>query len=305
MRERQTGLDQIIQINSQKSGLCLNNLDVSDSLGIICQLTPFLAAQFYEQSKQNVSLVIKNGEVRVFLYTLTTFEEDKNIKLFYFWDISTKLKFESRENWCRENGLELYNCCYRNALIAFGENADFYFDDHRDLDRFCHFPKKFVDAKSFYYSHLLDAQNEKIKKDFYKRDLNCHFVSTNNVFGSSVPNRTQFLSGSRLRQNVDLNSLLKKVADDNSIPNLNQFVNIPPSFTVSPSIDKWLKKLGNDSLTNYNCKNLLLDLSLENQTFESFLFSCFITVYKHQLSIIKNRKQTKMDIKVLFCDFFF
>lgn len=56
-----SNLDRIIQINSQKSGLCLNNLDISDSLGIICQLTPFLAAQFYQQSKQNVSLVIKNG----------------------------------------------------------------------------------------------------------------------------------------------------------------------------------------------------------------------------------------------------
>jgi hypothetical protein len=240
----------------------------------------------------------------LYFYTLSEITNEKEkIQIYYFWKFESVIISPPLTLFCQDYNLEFRNCCLRNCLIQFGDKFDSYIKRAEDLDRFCKFPERFIDGKCVYYGHLLNSKTQ--KENFNKLEINKNFIDTNNYFLSTQPYYAQFLRGTRLKEMVDMKSRVKKLADSYSIPNLEQLVNIPSQLNVSPNIDKKLDDLDHNSLNNYNCNHLKESLSFKNGNFEQFVFDFLITCYLYQKGVCLDCPEIKLDIKLLFCQFFF
>lgn len=292
-----SSLNNIIKINSDKSGQLLTQDNLFD-------LSALFTGKIYQESKQNSSLLIKNDNISLYFYTLSEITHEKNkIKILYFWEIESTLISPSLKLFCLNHSLDYRNCCWRNCLIQFQDNFDLYVKTSKDLDQFCSFPPKFIDGNCIYYGHLLNPQIQ--KNNFDKLDINKKFITTDNYFPSTRPYRPQFLRGSRLKQMVDMKSRVKKLANSYSIPNLEELVNIPEPLNITPAIAKKLDYLDDNSLKNYNCKDLKESVSFKNGNLEQFVFDSLITCYLYQKGLCLDCPEIKLDIKLLFCQFFF
>lgn len=281
-------LQSSIKINSQKSGVDLN-------IAVVFQMPKLISGEILKKSKENPSLCFKNNKFTSFFYSLIEFPEFPNVQILYTWNFRSNLVSMSRTEWCGLNELEIRNCCFRNYLIDFGDNFDLEIKKMEDLDKFCKFPKKFLYTDCLHNSYLLNAKNKKVRQDFKKLDLYIPYIRRDNHFSYFSHCNTPFLSSSPFKTEEKLKSF----------PTLKKILNPSEQLNFSPKITPLLKELNHYSLVNQNCQDLLVHLSLENQTFENYLSNCLITLYRNQLLINKNHDKTKMEIKLLLCEFLF
>lgn len=266
-------LEDILQIHSEFSGIPV-------SIESMVCLTPSFSSLISEEAKKN-GFNIKNNKLTAFFYTLSKIQDYPSVEFFYLWQFETVPIKTSRDQWSIKHFVELRNCCTLNFLLEKANspsklNSPSPFS-HLELEaeKSCIFPNSVIDVKTEFSQNLLNASNLETQKQCEKLNLLVYkpFVFTTEF--NQFPTSTNFLYTGVYRTQQSQNSVV-------------------------------LQGLSEDLIYTMNCKDLFTEISLENNSFEIFLFNCLFTIFQKQSFIFKETNvESKVDINLFCVDFVF
>lgn len=268
-----------------------NHYGVDITLLTLEKTTKFLCNKIREHENSNFS--IKNNQLICFFYCITEIPSS-NLKLLDVYEFRTEPWDVTREEWSEFYDIEPRFCCLKNYVSQGQEKLTSTQDleqlSPEKLDSCCVFPTRFLNIKAQVWTHLLDSNNNLVKKKFESLKLNIVNPLKNNVFGGFPIN---FVCLSMSLETIRKKQLLESYSK-------NDQINID-SLKFNTLFSRYLDSM---YLFNPNCKDMLSHLCFQDASLENYIASCLFSIY-HHTSLLKSKdNKIEASTKLIFCSFF-